>query len=47
MEISGTGVFGDATAASEDLGRELNNLMVRLYADAFRAAAGPDTTEAA
>jgi creatinine amidohydrolase len=46
MEISETGVFGDATAASEELGRELNDLMVRLYADAFRAAAGPDTTEA-
>lgn len=38
IEITDTGVFGDATAATEDLGRELNDLTVRLYADAFRAA---------
>jgi len=37
-KITETGVFGDATVATEQLGAELNALTVRLYVEAFREA---------
>jgi creatinine amidohydrolase/Fe(II)-dependent formamide hydrolase-like protein len=42
-EISSSGVLGDATGASAELGRELNELVVKLYADALQAALRPDS----
>lgn len=38
LEFSQSGIIGDAVGSTEALGRELNDLTVRLYVDAFRKA---------
>jgi len=38
LEISESGILGDAVGSTRELGREINDLTVRLYVEALRAA---------